>query len=670
MKRKRKSRSLKREIRDLLIITAIIPLILITIINFIILSNSHEKLNTIRDTGKINLLKENLNKNHSKTKKDLEALSDNENFKKIIKSNYEEKIWIQKNLENYMKTTDDILSLYIGTKSGEFYITPNEDIDKNYDPTERDWYKNAINNSNVVMMSEPYVDNTNNKTVITYSKAILNEKGEIIGVIAIDKDLKKVSSLLDSLDSKQGSVANIISENGTIVGSKDTTLIGKTYNEISWIKDVLNSSSNKQEYINIDGTYYSMIKSIDEGSNLNIVIFTPINELLKEYISGVLIPIGIVILVLIAVGILSKIYSKLLRDPIIEVVRILNNLENGDFTENITIKDIYNEEVNSMLKALNCLVKDMIILLSGVKEATNKVNIGTTTLFDIIVESSHVGHEITSSVQEIAEGATNQSGQLDESVKIVSELENEVNKSITSSKKMLDTSREVKELSYDGKIAINKLGEKYEENLKANNNITNKVDLLTEKSNEVYIIIEAIKSITEQTNLLALNASIEAARAGEFGRGFAVVADEVRKLAEESAKSATEINYVLDEIKNSINELYKDTIVTTKISKETEESLIVTREKFNIIENSIGDLENNINEVSESLEKINTSKDYVVYKISEVSAVGQETAAITEEVSAATEEQLAGLQEMENQAQELKSSVNILEKLVDKFKID
>ena len=331
---------------------------------------------------------------------------------------------------------------------------------------------------------------------------------------------------------------------------------------------------------------------------------------------------------------------------------------------------LYNEEVNSMLKALNSLVKDMIVLLSGVKEATNKVNIGTTTLFDIIVESTNVGDEITSSVQEIAEGATNQAGQLDESVKIVSELENEVNKSITSSKKMLDTSREVKELSYDGKIAINRLGEKYEENLKANNNITNKVDLLTEKSNEVYIIIEAIKSITEQTNLLALNASIEAARAGEFGRGFAVVADEVRKLAEESAKSATEINYVLDEIKSSINELYKDTIITTKINKETEESLIVTREKFDIIESSIGDLEKDINEVSESLVKINTSKDYVVYKISEVSAVGQETAAITEEVSAATEEQLAGLQEMENQAQELKSSVNILEKLVDKFKID
>lgn len=272
-------------------------------------------------------------------------------------------------------------------------------------------------------------------------------------------------------------------------------------------------------------------------------------------------------------------------------------------------------------------------------------------------------------MQEIAGGATSQAEQLDEGVKIVSDLEEEINKSIDSSNNMLNSSREVKKSSEEGALAIENLSLKYNENIQASDNIVQRVDILTEKSNEVGTIIGAIKSITEQTNLLALNASIEAARAGEVGRGFAVVADEVRKLAEESSKSAIQINEVLNEIKSSINELYKDTMITNKINKETGVSLKITKEKFDVIDNSISCLEESIKEVTISLDGINESKDKVVNKISEVASVSQETAAITEEVSAASEEQSSGLQEMSCQAETLKEYSEILNKLIQKFKV-
>ena len=73
---------------------------------------------------------------------------------------------------------------------------------------------------------------------------------------------------------------------------------------------------------------------------------------------------------------------------------------------------------------------------------------------------------------------------------------------------------------------------------------------LAETATQIGRIVDMIGDIAAQTNLLALNATIEAARAGEAGKGFAVVAGEVKNLANQTAKSAAEINDQITAIQN------------------------------------------------------------------------------------------------------------------------
>ena len=68
---------------------------------------------------------------------------------------------------------------------------------------------------------------------------------------------------------------------------------------------------------------------------------------------------------------------------------------------------------------------------------------------------------------------------------------------------------------------------------------------LTERTGAVESISRLIGSLADQCNILAVNATIEASRAGEHGRGFAVVANEVRGLADQTKKSAAEINRLI-----------------------------------------------------------------------------------------------------------------------------
>ena len=662
-------KTIKKEIIQLLIFTSIIPIIVIFIANFYSLNKNINEFTDSAIKSSINLVNEELVNIHLNSDRDVEYLSLDANAKGIKENKNNEAVWFEKTLQNYTKVNDDVVSAYIGSENGKFLLSPYEDMGSDYDPRNREWYKKAVNNPSEVIMSEPYEDAVNKRIVVTYSRAVFNDIGELQGVIAIDKNLEKLYEIVRNIDLGEGAFTTIFSKDGTIIANNDSSLIGKNAKDIPWIEKVLNIENNTSKYLKLDGITYLSYRSIESESGLNIAAFIPVSELIKTYVEDLILSIIVFISILILGIISSKIYTGKLTKPIRQVVDVLNKIKNGDFTEKVESKIYYNEEIDSMINGLNTLIEDMGVLLSGVKEASEKVNCGSETLFGIISESSNVGEEVAKSVQQIAEGATNQAAQLDEGVRVVGELEDEVNKSIESSDRMLNTSKEVKISSTEGIVAIENLSEIYEKNKEASENMALKVDMLSNKSEEIGIIIDAIKSITEQTNLLALNASIEAARAGEVGRGFAVVAEEVRKLAEESAKSATEINSVIGEIKGNIKEIYEDTVTTRKLNDDTQASLLKTKEKFGVIDNNINELEENIKEVTYSLDKITQSKDTVVYKISEVAAVSQETAAITEEVSAASEEQSSGLQEMAGEAETLKDYSEILNNLIKKFKM-
>ncbi|AKL97264.1 methyl-accepting chemotaxis protein [Clostridium aceticum] len=106
-------------------------------------------------------------------------------------------------------------------------------------------------------------------------------------------------------------------------------------------------------------------------------------------------------------------------------------------------------------------------------------------------------------------------------------------------------------------------------------------------------ILKYIKNISDETNLLGLNAAIEAAKAGEQGRGFSVVAERIRKLSVETTNSVTNINNILQSIKESVSKMHEvieTTTGATKIQSENAEQILGALEELNANTQLLADL--------------------------------------------------------------------------------
>jgi len=132
-----------------------------------------------------------------------------------------------------------------------------------------------------------------------------------------------------------------------------------------------------------------------------------------------------------------------------------------------------------------------------------------------------------------------------------------------------------------------------------------KIDDMVYQMDEIFKLLEDIKTIADQTSLLALNAAIEAAHAGEAGRGFAVVADEVRKLSQHSNKFNDEIRAHVEKTRVSITEARK--IVGDVASKDMNMA-ITAKSRVDVMLQEVGAM--NLR-VSENLGKVSIVSDTI-----------------------------------------------------------
>jgi len=542
-----------------------------------------------------------------------------------------------------------------------------------------EWYR-IPKEEGRAMLTEPYEFEVNGNTIsmTTIAVPLVDNKGTYFGVLSATITIDFLKELAESIE-PEGGYAGIITDQGILtVNSINEKLDGTNMQDaIDWtsmkksmedgVSDSLYVDSKQLGEKSFNAFAPMKLENIDEVWSVQLVL--PKSKILETYNKVLLFTIGaaIVMVILMAAASAMFIYKQL--KPLKVLRASIEKAAEGDLTSKIDEKFIKPDEIGAVAVAYNNMLdktNDAIHTVLNSSTLLNQSSDDVNEAFNEIVASNQ---EVSVAINEIAQGASKQSEDTEETNYRMIDLSDQIDAITMLSKQMDELSLKTKASTEQGMKEVESLRDRNAETNEMNGRIQQQMESLASNINNINQIIVSIQGITEQTNLLALNASIEAARAGEHGKGFAVVAEEVRKLAEQS-KTETEV------IKKTVTSILEDANQT--VSVITSNASLMQAQNESVQNTELAFKDNNelshsiataINDLLSNLSQMLEQKDQAITAIQSISAVSEETAASAEQVSASAVDQQAEMEKVAESIHNMNQISKELQEVVNRFKL-
>ena len=474
---------------------------------------------------------------------------------------------------------------YIGTPDKKFISGHPVTMPEGFDPTSRPWYKQAMEAGKTVL-TPPYVDAESKQLILSFASPVKGPEG-IKGVAAVDISLEGVVKDVLNIKVAGNGYAILTDKSGLILAHNDKTRLNKPTSEISEGLSAANlariAATNKLAEINIGGEDKFVFVQQVEGTDIDLilvldkkVILEPLNQLVWLAIAA------LVILLVIVIPVAGFLISKMLRS-LGKVRQAMEEISqgHGDLTRKIEIEG--HDEIAATAQAFNRFTDQLRSMFIDIRKETENLTMGIGSINSLL---SHLANDS----ERLSDLSASNAATIEEitvSISHIADNSRDANRLITSTGALSgESAATVKEVANEVGKSAREVGA-----------LSDLLDRLNQRAQDISGIIRVIKEIADQTNLLALNAAIEAARAGEQGRGFAVVADEVRKLAERTSSATIEITGMIEGIRGETGIAVSNmqTTITAvqsgvSLSENAAEKIGHIRENMNEVMAKIGEI--------------------------------------------------------------------------------
>ncbi|MDE3187756.1 MAG: methyl-accepting chemotaxis protein [Acidobacteriota bacterium] len=305
---------------------------------------------------------------------------------------------------------------------------------------------------------------------------------------------------------------------------------------------------------------------------------------------------SITVFIVLLCALAGYVLNRLIAPPLLAATAALESVAAKDLSVSVDVMGT--DEIGRLCAALNTSVAAIREVLQSVARGAETLSAATTEISARSVQSAGNANSQSSKTNQIA-AATQ------EMTATIGEISHNAESAASASRLSAETANQGGAVMQAAAVTMEKIAA-------ATGTVSEKMNSLAHRSEEIGKVVSVIQEISEQTNLLALNAAIEAARAGEHGRGFAVVAGEVRRLAERT-KGATE------EIASTIR----------SIQEETRSTLQVMQESHTAVETGMGETAR----ARKSLEAIIESSRHVEHQIQLIATAANQQTSASGEIS-------------------------------------
>lgn len=557
--------------------------------------------------------------------------------------------------------------VYFASTNGNIYSPSDLDL-SGVVVQEQSWYTDALETEEVVW-SEIYKDENTGKNQVTISRAVYT--GDVLkGVLAINMDLLDFSGMVANIDI-MGGYPIVMDQEGTIIAHQITEEIGTKF-QASDDFDKDNRETQMKEYTYKDKQTGEEQKQLIlhqyvEGSDWRVATIVGMDALDKLTFKMMRNILTIGLITLTVAVFISILFGRNISNSINEVLNAIRWMEEGDFTTRLDTKST--DEFGELRDRFNKMMVTLSAFIEKIKDASTSVDEYSENLAAISEEVNASSYEVSTTVEQIAKGASSQANDTEDGVVLINQMSDKLLELDDTSESMVGLTEEIRSTNEESAFVVNDLKEKTELNNASSQEVKEEIIELDKRISKVTEILSTIDTIAEQTNLLALNASIEAARAGEYGRGFAVVADEIRQLAGESKESSSNIKSIIEAVQHESKVTVNLVGEVTDRNKEQTEAVERVNLSFDTINNLIEQIVSKIDDIDEKSTEMNNDRGKIVGTIENISSVSQETAAASEEVTASIEEQTSATEDVANSASKLSELARELNNEISVFKI-